>query len=57
MSLQISVYLNKESFRNCKPCFQRLVDLDPSIVVPYHSLASDLKFLYGSSCVISFDLL
>lgn len=57
MSLQILVYLNKESFRNGKPCFQRLVDLDPSIVVPYHSLASDLKFLYGSSCVVSFDLL
>lgn len=33
-----------------------MVDLHPDVLVPYDSLYSALRFLYGSSCHITFDL-
>jgi hypothetical protein len=56
MRLQIKVFLNDSSFEAKRCLFERILDIDPSISVPFHQMVSLFKFLYGSSCVVTFNV-
>jgi hypothetical protein len=53
VTLRIKVYLNSQAD---KPLYVRCVEVPDTIRIPYESLVSDLKFLYGASSVIDFEL-
>lgn len=54
--LLISVYLNDDAKKVNKPFFKREVFLDDSISVNYQSHIESLRFFFGVSSVISFEL-
>lgn len=51
--IRLKVYLN-----HCanKPVFERLIEYDDSLIMPFNDLCSVMRFLYGSDCVVSFDV-
>lgn len=54
--LVISVYASDAAKTASKKSYERMVYLEPSVIVNYQSLISSLRFLYGNSCVIQFEL-
>lgn len=57
MRLQIKVYLNQDSFLSGRCLFERFIDTDLSLKIPYDSLQSSLRFMFGQFCVVSFNLM
>lgn len=57
MQLQIKVYASMNAMSDNQRLFERLVELHDDIFIPYSSLVSDLKFLFGSSCIVSFNIM
>lgn len=57
MQLRIKVFSGINAMNDNNRLFERLVDLHDDLLVPYSSLVSDMKFLFGSSCIVSFDIL
>lgn len=57
MQLQIRVFMSVSSMSENKFLFERIVEVSGDLYVPYDSLVRDLKFLFGSSCVVSFNVL
>lgn len=57
MQLQIKVFAGMNAMNDNQRLFERLVELHDDIVIPYSSLVSDLKFLFGSSCIVSFNVM
>lgn len=55
-ALLISVYMNDEAKKANKPLFRREVFLYDSLIVDYQSHIETFRFLFGNSCVISFEL-
>lgn len=51
--LRLIVYLNSDS--KCS-VFERIVDFDSSVSVPFESLKNDMRFLFGKSCKVVFEL-
>lgn len=39
-----------------KKVYDKLIEIDDSICVPYTNLLSSLKFLYGSDSIITFSI-
>lgn len=56
MEIQIQVFSNVDALQNRKVLFERIVTVHESINVPYQSLIDDLKFMFGSSVVITFNV-
>lgn len=56
MQLQIKVFMNVSALSGNSSCFERLVDCHEDLSVPFESLFKDLKFLYGDSCVVQFNV-
>ena len=56
MEIQIQVFSNVDALQNRKVLFERIVSVHDSISVPYQSLIDDLKFLFGSSVVVTFNI-
>lgn len=54
MQLQLKVFSGVTSMQENNRLFERIVEVHDDIQVPYSSLISDMKFLFGSSCVVSF---
>lgn len=57
MQLQIKVYASMNAMSDNQCLFERLVELHDDIFIPYSSLVSDMKFLFGSSCIVSFNFM
>lgn len=36
--------------------FERLVDVDSSISIPYDNIVSSMRYLFSSNCVVTFKL-
>lgn len=56
MQVQIKVYLGVSAKQNDTAVFERLIDVNDSLQIPYENLVSTLKFLFGSSCVVTFNI-
>lgn len=56
MQLQIKVFAGVSSLDSGKSLFERIIDVHDDLQIPYESLVKDLKFMFGSSCVISFNI-
>lgn len=54
---QILVFQNVDSKRENKRLFERVVEVNDALSIPFSSLLSDLKFLFGSSCIVTFNIL
>jgi len=57
MRLQIMIFLNDTSFRNGSEVFERIIDVDNSLSIPYESLVTSLRFMFGFNSIISFNLM
>lgn len=57
MQLRIKVFSSVNAMNDNNRLFERLVELHDDLLVPYSSLVNDMKFLFGSSCIVSFDIL
>ena len=55
MRLQIKVFLNDVSFRTGTEVFERIIDIDISLSIPYESLVKSLRFMFGNNCIVSFN--
>lgn len=56
MQLQIKVFMNVSALSGNSSCFERLIECHDDLQIPFESLVKDMKFLYGSSCVVSFNV-
>ena len=55
--IQIQVFSSVDSRLNNKVLFERIIDVNDSLDVPYSSLVRDLKFMFGASSVVTFAVL
>lgn len=56
MQIQLKVFSGVSALQENNRLFERIVEVHDDISVPYESLISDLKFLFGSSAVITFNI-
>lgn len=59
MNQQIMFKVEKSSPRNDGSrikLFERIIDSDASICIPYDTLVSSARFLYGSSVIVTIEL-
>ena len=56
MQLQIKVFMGVSAMQENNRVFERIVDVHGDLQIPYESLVHDLKFLFGSSAIISFNI-
>lgn len=57
MQLQVQVFSSVNARSDGKVLFERIIDINDSLKVPYQSLVDDLKFLFGSSSIVQFAVL
>ena len=57
MQLQIKVFSGVNALNSNDRIFERIIDVHDDLVIPYESLVKDLKFLFGSSCIVSFNIM
>lgn len=57
MQLQIKVFSGVNALNSGDRIFERIIDVHDDLVIPYDSLVKDLKFLFGSSCIVSFNIM
>ena len=57
MQLQINVFSGVNAMSNDNKIFERIVDVHDDLTIPFDSLVKDLKFMFGASCVVSFNIL
>lgn len=55
-NLLVTVYLNDDARNNNKCIFKRLIALSDALCVDYNVLDSSLRVLFGSSCIVVFEL-
>lgn len=56
MQLQIKVFAGVSSMDSGNKLFERIVDVHDDLQIPFDSLVKDLKFMFGSTCVVSFNV-
>ena len=56
MEIQIQVFSNIDALQSRKVLFERIISVHDSISIPYQSLVDDLKFLFGSTVVVTFNV-
>ena len=56
MQLQIKVFMGVSAMEENNRVFERIIVVHDDLHIPYESLVSDLKFLFGSSCIVSFNI-
>lgn len=56
MEIQIQVFANVDALNNRNKLFERIVNVDDSLKVPYENLVRDLKFLFGQSAIVTFNV-
>lgn len=52
MILKLDVYLNASAYEIRKPVFERIVNIPVGVSIPFDSLISDMKFLFGIDSII-----
>ena len=57
MQLQIKVFSGVSALNNDNKLFERIIDVHADLQIPFESLVKDLKFMFGSACVVSFNIL
>lgn len=53
--VRVERYTNKPSVPRCN-LFEKEIQIPDGLCVPYDSLYSTFQFLYGSECVVTFEL-
>ena len=56
MVLIIKVFMNKRAMDTSSPCFERIIQWSDGLQVPYDHLFNSMKCLYGSDCIVQFNL-
>lgn len=56
MQLQIKVFSGVSAMDENNRLFERIIDLHDDLQIPYASLVSDLKFMFGSSIIVQFNI-
>ena len=56
MQVQVKVFSGVNALDNNNRLFERVIDVHDDIFVPYQSLVDNLKFLFGSSCIVTFNI-
>lgn len=51
--IRVRVFMTKDS---PKPILERLVCVDTAISVPFSSVVSSLRWLYGNKCLVKFEV-
>lgn len=54
--IEVSVYLNRVAYDKKAAVFRQCVNL-VGVDIPYTSIMSTMRFIFGQSCVIEFILL
>lgn len=57
MQLQIKIFSGVSSMSENNRLFERIVEVHDDLSVPFESLVKDMKFLFGSSCIVSFNVM
>lgn len=57
MQVQIKVFSGVSALQSDTRLFERILDLPDAVSVPFDSLVSTLKFLFGQSCIVSFNIM
>lgn len=57
MQLQVKVFSGVNAMETNTRLFERVIEVNDSLSVPFSSLVSDLKFLFGSGCVVSINVM
>ena len=57
MQLQIKVFSGVSALQENNRLFERIIDIHDDLKIPYESLVLDMKFLFGNSCVVSFNVM
>ena len=55
--LQVQVFSSVDARSSGKVLFERIVDVNDALDVPFNNLLESLKFMYGLSAVIQFSVL
>ena len=56
MQIQVRVFLGMSALNDNNRIFERIIDIHDDVIPPMESLYRDLKFLFGSSSIIQFNL-
>lgn len=57
MQLQIKVYSNVNALESNNRLFERIIEVNDSVHIPFEALVSNFKFLYGQSVIVSFNVM
>ena len=56
MEIQLKVFLGVSAMTEGKCVYERIVNVSDSIVFPYDSLVSNMKLLYGTGAIVTFNV-
>lgn len=56
MEVQLKVFLGVSAMQENKCVFERIVNVSDSLKFPFDSLVSNMKLLYGTSAIITFNV-
>lgn len=57
MQLQVKVFSGVSSMNENNRLFERIIEVHDDVIVPYSSLIQDMKFLFGNSCIVAFNVM
>lgn len=57
MQLQVKVFSGVSALQQDNKLFERIIEIHDDIVIPYQMIVDSLKFFFGSSSVVQFNLL
>ena len=56
MEVQLKVFLGVSAMQENKCVFERIVNVSYSVRFPFDSLVSNMKLLYGTSAIVTFNV-
>ena len=56
MQLQIKVYAGLSALEQNSRLFERILEVNESISIPYELIVNSLKFMFGSSCIVCINV-
>lgn len=54
--IKVSVYLNETARLSDKKVYERQIEWDESLHFPFSSMIQNFRILYGSKCIVSFEV-
>lgn len=56
MEVQLKVFLGVSAMQENKCVFEHIVNVSDSVWFPFDSLVSNMKLLYGTSAIVTFNV-